>query len=212
MDRADLMVMFEQPFWEERFGGPETVWSGNPNVTLVEQASDLTPGRALEVACGEGGDTVWLAERGWQVTAVDFSQAGLDRTAAHAAQRGVGDKVTFEQHDLRTWQPPAAAYDLVTCHFFHLPDHQVLPAFARLSTAVAPGGTLLIAGHDLSDLETGIDRPAMPDMLYTAEDIAGVLDPADWELQTVGKRPKQAEQDGKTFTLHIAVLKARRRP
>ena len=78
---------FEQPAWEERYSG-DRVWSGRVNVQLEAEAADLTPGRALDVGCGEGGDALWLAAHGWQVTALDFADAALDRAAEHAADAG----------------------------------------------------------------------------------------------------------------------------
>ena len=91
LSEDEAAALFEPPAWEERYSGPEKVWSGNPNPQLVAEVTGLTPGTALDVGCGEGGDVIWLARQGWRVTGADFSPAGLARAARHAAEAGVGD-------------------------------------------------------------------------------------------------------------------------
>jgi ubiquinone/menaquinone biosynthesis C-methylase UbiE len=93
----EAAAMFEPPSWEERYSGAETIWSGNPNAQLVAEVSGLTPGTALDVGCGEGGDAIWLARRGWRVTGADFSANGLARAARHAAAAGVADRIDWWQ-------------------------------------------------------------------------------------------------------------------
>ncbi|MFB7084346.1 class I SAM-dependent methyltransferase [Streptomyces sp. NPDC056296] len=134
-------------FWEARYRDTDRVWSGRPNALLVREASDLAPGTALDLGCGEGADAVWLASRGWRVTGVDISGTALDRAAGHAADAGVGDRVAWERHELgRSF--PGGSFDLVSAHFLQSPvalDQQaVLRDAAR---AVADGGTLLIVMH-----------------------------------------------------------------
>jgi SAM-dependent methyltransferase len=136
-----------EQFWEEHYGAGERVWSGRANATLVDVVQDLPPGTALDLGCGEGGDAVWLALRGWRVTAVDVSRTALQRTAQHAAQAGVPDRVTTEQHELgRSF--PAGTYDLVSCAFLHSPVELAREDVVRhASAAVAPGGLLVVLGH-----------------------------------------------------------------
>ena len=131
--------------WEEHYGERERVWSGRVNARLAEVAAALTPGRALDVGCGEGADAVWLAEHGWQVTAVDISQTALDRAAAEAGVRGVA--VDFQLHDL-TESFPDGVFDLVSAQFLHstVPMDRA-KLLRRAADAVAPGGTLLIVDH-----------------------------------------------------------------
>ena len=136
-----------EQFWEEHYGATERVWSGRANATLVDVVQDLPPGTALDLGCGEGGDAVWLALRGWRVTAVDVSRTALQRAVQHAAQAGVAERVTTEQHDLgRTF--PTGTFDLVSAAFLHspveLPREEVL---RRAAAAVAPGGRLVVVGH-----------------------------------------------------------------
>jgi SAM-dependent methyltransferase len=209
--RRELIAsVVEEPAWEERYRSKPAVWSGRPNAQLVAEAADLPAGAALDVGCGEGADALWLAARGWRVTGVDFSTVALDRAAGHAA--GAGADVTWVHADLRRWTPPADTFDLVSAHFMHLPGDDRRALFARLADAVAPGGTLLIVGHHPSDLRTSAHRMNLPDMMYTAEEVAESLDPQRWEIVAADSRPRAATgHDGEHTTIHDAVLRARRR-
>ncbi|MGI5520496.1 FAD-dependent oxidoreductase [Micromonospora sp. CA-259024] len=210
--RQLVATAFEEPAWEERYQSRPAVWSGRPNPQLVAEVADLAPGRVLDVGSGEGGDAVWLAERGWRVTAVDISTTALGRAAAHADTAGVGDRIEFVHADLRDKPPAEEAYDLVSAQFMHLPPVQRRELFARLAAAVAPGGVLLIVGHHPSDLWTSGHRMHMPDMMYAAEDVAAELDPAQWEVLTAEARPRTTtDASGQDITHHDAVLLARRR-
>jgi SAM-dependent methyltransferase len=208
------MSMFDQDAWEERYRSSAAVWSGRPNAQLVDEATGLAPGSALDVGSGEGADALWLAARGWQVTGVDFSATALGRAAGHADALGteVAGRVTWQQADLTAWTPPAAAFDLVTAHFMHLPEEQRRALFARLAEAVVPGGTMLVVGHSALDLQTTMHRPDVPGMFWTAGEIADTLDPAAWEVLVAEDRPRPArDPEGREVTLHDAVLRARRR-
>src|SRR5205814_628062 len=121
--RHRLSTMFEEAAWEERYRTQPKIWSGRPNPQLVAEATGLTPGRALDVGCGEGADAVWLAQRGWTVTAVDISTTALERAAAHAADAGsqVAERITWTHADLRDHRPTEGAFDLVSAQFMHLP-------------------------------------------------------------------------------------------
>ncbi|WMC89891.1 class I SAM-dependent methyltransferase [Streptomyces rochei] len=134
-------------FWEARYRDTDRVWSGRPNELLVREASDLDPGTALDLGCGEGADAVWLASRGWRVTGVDISGTALERAAGHAADAGVGDRVSWERHELgRSF--PEGSFDLVSAHYLQSPVELDQPAVLRAAArAVAPGGTLLLVLH-----------------------------------------------------------------
>jgi thioredoxin reductase/SAM-dependent methyltransferase len=212
--RGARHTMFGRDAWELRYQSKPTVWSGNPNAALVAEAGDLKPGRALDVGSGEGADAVWLARRGWRVTATDIASTALDRAAAHAATAGgeVAQRITWHQIDLRHDPVPVGPYDLVSSHFFHLPEQERTELYARLADAVARGGTLLIVGHHPSDLRAAIHRPHFPDMMFTAEQLAADLDPNGWDVLVAESRPRSATgHDGEPITIHDAVLVARRR-
>ncbi|HXA12120.1 MAG TPA: class I SAM-dependent methyltransferase, partial [Mycobacterium sp.] len=142
------MAMSEaQQAWEEHYGERERVWSGRVNVWLAELVEPMTPGRALDLGCGEGADAMWLAEHGWHVTAVDISRTALDRAAADAVARNLADRIDFQRHDL-TESFPDGAFDVVSAQYLHstvpLDRARLL---RRAADAVAPGGTMLIVDH-----------------------------------------------------------------
>lgn len=208
--RERITTMFTEQAWEDRYREKDSIWSGRPNPVLVAEAGDLTAGRALDVGCGEGADAVWLARQGWQVTAVDISTVALGRAAGHAAEAGVADRVTFRHADLRE-DHPGAGYDLVSAQFMHLPPDARRELYTRLAGAVAPGGLLLVGGHHPRDLATFVGRMHFPDMLFTPEEIAGLLTPGEWKVITAEARPRTAEDPaGNDITVHDAVLVARR--
>ncbi|MHB1065320.1 MAG: class I SAM-dependent methyltransferase [Georgenia sp.] len=133
--------------WESRYQEAEAVWSGRPNQVLVTEVSARTPGTALDVGCGEGADSVWLAEQGWRVTGIDISATALDRARRAAEARGVADRIDWQEQDLTTWEPESR-YDLVSAQFLHsrmgFPREEVL---RRAAGAVTEGGVLLVVGH-----------------------------------------------------------------
>lgn len=196
-------------FWDTRYGSSERIWSGKPNVQLVREAAELTPGRALDAGCGEGADALWLARRGWRVTALDISAVALRRAAAHAEPE-IADRISWRRTDLLNWRS-AERYDLVSAHFMQLPSELRDPLYANLAAAVAVGGTLLVVGHHPSDLHTMAHRPD-PTVLFTAEQIAATLDPEQWEIVVTDTRPRSAtDPEGREISISDAVLRARRR-
>ena len=199
-------------FWDERYASREQIWSGEPNHQLVEQTASLPPARALDAGSGEGADALWLAGRGWQVTAVDVSAVALERAAARAAEHGdeVAGRVRWEQADVRTWSPPVAAYELVSAHFLHPPKDVRPQVVGRLAAAVAPGGVLLYVGHDPSDI--GAVPRGRPELMASASEIAQLLDRDAWDVEVAEARPRPGTHpDGHAVTRHDAVVRARRR-
>jgi thioredoxin reductase len=200
--------------WDHRYGG-EQMWSGNPNGTLVAEAADLPPGRALDVGAGEGGDAIWLAEQGWSVVASDVSGRALARVAAEADRRGLA--VELLRADANAPAPyPAEAFDLVSAQYASIPrtpDHR---AVHHLLSAVAPGGTLLVVGHDLAPMRAPVDtasqsRPFDPDAYVRVDDVAAVVAASPgWEVEVHDTRPRPA---GAASSHHVddVVLRARRR-
>ncbi len=200
-------------FWDERYRAAPALWSGNPNPTLVAEASALPPGRALDVGAGEGGDAIWLAERGWEVVAHDVSAVAVERGAAHAAERGpeVASRITWVHGDAAETALPSGPFDLVTCHFVHLAADERAALFRDLAAAVAPGGRLLIVAHHPSDLGTTIRRPRRPDLFSTASEIAATLDD-DVAVVVAEARPRRVRDgDGNEVTIRDTVLVAERR-
>lgn len=158
--------------WNERYREKELLWTAEPNRFLVDVVSDLPPGRAYDLAGGEGRNAVWLAERGWSVTVVDWSSVALEKGKALAERRGV--EVRWVEADLLDWSPRDKA-DLVAVVYLQLPARERHAAWVTAAEALAPGGTLAIIGHDSSNLTEGYGGPPSPDVLYTAEEVVEVL-------------------------------------
>jgi SAM-dependent methyltransferase len=213
---SDNLDLFTQEFWDARYRSADRIWSGNPNPRLVAQVADLIPGAALDVGCGEGADAIWLSTRGWHVTGVDVSMVALERAAEQAAGAGrqVADRITWQQADVlaRDFLKGPQQFDLVSAQFMHLPRLERETFVRRLAAAVRPGGTLLIVGHHPSDLETTVGRPNIPDLFFTAEEVAAALQPDDWQVIVAAAPERQLlDPDGQPVTIRDAVMHAVRR-
>jgi SAM-dependent methyltransferase len=200
-------------FWEARYADTERVWSGRPNQTLVEVVGDLPAGRALDIGCGEGGDAIWLAQRGWHVTGVDISPTAIRRAEAAADRAGVpADRLRWQAHDLATWTGDGP-YDLVTASFLHspieIPRTEIL---RRAASLVAPGGHLLILSHfGLPPWSSYHGHEHH--FLTPAEEIAALDLPADeWETRVAETRARAATgPNGEQATLDDVVVLLHRR-
>ena len=155
--------------WDKRYSGDELVWTSTPNQILVAGVVGLPAGRAVDLACGEGRNSIWLAENGWEVTGVDFSPVGLTKAKRFADLRGV--EVAWVQSAVEDWTPPPDGFDLVTVLYLQLPQPARSAALTVAASAVAPGGTLLVIAHDLDDLTRGYGGPQVPDVLYQVSDV-----------------------------------------
>jgi SAM-dependent methyltransferase len=205
--------LFSEAFWDQRYRASGTLWSGHPNPQLLAEASGLPAGKALDAGSGEGADAIWLAGRGWQVTAVDISTVALGRGAVHARELGseLAGRITWQQADLLTWGPQPQSYDLVSAQFMQLPAEKRGRLFERLGAGVAAGGTLLIVGHSPADLRTGAARPPRPELFFTATEITADLSPSLWTVLVREARPRDArDPDGRPITVYDEVLAARR--
>ncbi|WP_051864530.1 class I SAM-dependent methyltransferase [Streptosporangium roseum] len=203
---------FGEAYWEERYRGHSAVHSGRPNPQLVAEAGDLAPGTALDAGCGEGADAVWLASRGWRVTAVDIAATALRRARERAETLGadVAGRIDWAQADLTDWTPAEEHFDLVCAHYVH-PAASREALFRRLAASVAPGGTLLIVDHHPSHPQAATAHASAPKAHVTAEELAAGLDPDRWDIAVAEARTRTAtDHHGHEITLHDAVLRARR--
>lgn len=156
--------------WDERYREKPLVWSAGPNQFVAEDLAGLEPGTALDVACGEGRNAVWLAELGWDVTGVDFSGVALEKAADMARDRGV--EVEWVRADVTGWDP-ARRYDLVLIAYVHLPEQRWTDLISRAAGWVAPGGHLYLVGHDV--VSVGVSGPPDPDVLWDPEAAASAV-------------------------------------
>jgi SAM-dependent methyltransferase len=195
----------DEQSWDEMYDSRDQVFSGNPNGVLVTEVADLPPGQALDVGCGEGADARWLAARGWHVTAVDISRAALRHATAGTDTAG---RVAWTHADLAGTPPPAGAFDLVSAQYFPLP-RRARRSLRNILAAVAPGGTLLVASHDLADLTSRHEQGFDPGDYYQPDDIASLLDD-NWTILINETRPRTAPAPAGTNHTHDTVLRARR--
>ncbi len=200
--------------WDRRYSGDQ-IWSGNPNGSLVTEVGELAPGRALDVGAGEGGDAVWLAERGWQVTASDISPRALARIRTVAAERDL--TIDCLPADANSVQPfPIGAFDLVTAHYASIPRTADGRGVAHVVDAVAPGGTLLVVGHDLEPMRAPIDtttrsRPFDPDAYVRPDDFARALRGSEeWVVERHETRARPAGAASASHHVDDVVFRARR--
>lgn len=158
-------------WWDERYAAAELWWSVEPNRFVVEECSALAPGRALDLACGEGRNALWLAGRGWQVTAVDFSTAALDKARALGEQSGA--HVDWVAADVSDWLARGSTdlYNLVVLAYLQVHGAERRQVLAAAAGVTAPGGSLLVVAHDLRNLTEGTGGPQDPDLLWTVQEV-----------------------------------------
>ena len=184
----------EREDWNRRHGESGQLFGVDPNRFLVAEVDGLAPGRALDLACGAGRNAVWLAEQGWQVTGVDFSDVAIDNARRLAGDRGVA--VEWPVADVGEWEPQADAFDLVVVLYLHLPAEERRPIMRRAAAALAGGGTILVVGHHSANIAEGTGGPQDPRVLFTAEDLAADLEGLDVEKAERVLRPVEGERDG----------------
>lgn len=193
--------------WDERYAAAERVWSGEPNGALVTETSHLDPGRALDVGCGEGADAVWLARRGWRVTALDVSGVALARAARHALDAGV--QVTWVHAGLAEAELPAGGFELVSAQYPALRKTPQATLEHALIDLVAPGGTLLVVHHDIDTAhvhDSGFD----PADYVLPPDVTDLLDES-WRVEVDELRARTVTGGAGARHTHDQVLRARRR-
>lgn len=177
--------------WNQRYATTDLVWTAEPNRFLVAETSSLAPGTALDLGAGEGRNAVWLAQQGWRVTAVDFSDIGLAKASQLAAAADV--EVSTVCADVADYTPDPGGFDLVAILYLHLPAGLRREVYRRAGAGVAPGGTLLVVGHDATNLTEGHGGPQDPDVLFSPDDIAE-------DLAGAGLVVERAERVQRTVT------------
>ena len=199
----------ERAMWNERYANKEFVWTAKANQFLVAETAGLTPGRALDLAAGEARNAVFLAEQGWQVLAVDFSEIGLDKGHKLAEARNVADKIDFKPADLREYAPEPGQFDLVAIFYLHMGWDELEPIIQRAAEAVAPGGTLLLVAHDSTNLTDGHGGPQNPDVLYSAQQVVAAIGDR-LTIEKAGPVTRQVETDDGIKTAIDCLVRAKR--
>lgn len=182
-----LHTMMTPDAWDRRYAEPRLVWSAEPNRFLVEELAGLPPGRALDLACGEGRNAIWLARRGWDVTGVDFSGVAVDKARRMADEAGVTAR--FVRADLAEYVPEPGSADLAALMYLQVPEPLRTVVLGRAAAALRPGGTLLWVAHDLRNLDGGHGGPQNPDVLSTPEGVAAALGGLEALRAEVVRRP-----------------------
>jgi SAM-dependent methyltransferase len=196
--------------WNERYRETDLVWSAGPNQFVEAELGDLPPGRAVDLAAGEGRNAIWLARRGWQVTAVDFAQAGLDKGRTIAAEL----PVTWVCADATTWREDADGdgYDVCLLAYLQLPAAERRAAVRNGYASLRVGGTFLLVAHDSTNLAEGTGGPQDPAMLMTAEDVLTDLGGETFEVQRAERVGRQVPQpDGSVALAYDALVRLVRR-
>jgi len=188
--------------WDDRYRSTDRLWSAEPNVFVADRLSDVEPGVGLDLASGEGRNAVWLAERGWDMTAVDFSAVGVERGRQHS------DDVKFVVADVLTWEPDQQ-FDLILVVYLHLEEDEFEPLIRRVATWLAPGGELFMVGHDRSNLEHGVGGPPRLEVLWDVDRIVSWLED---DLEIVEAQVLQREVEGEERAARDALIRARAVP
>jgi len=200
---------FGAQWWEQHYQG-EGSGTGAPSPPLVADLAGLPSGSALDAGCGTGADAVWLARHGWAVTAVDVSPTAVSRAERLAADQDpeAAGRITWVVADLTTWAFPQQ-YDLVVSQYVH-PGTPFAEFVARLADAVAPDGTLYVAGHDDADVYSAAHAPEDPSI--GADAVVAVLSPDRWDVEVAETRSRPVRHGSTEATMHDVVVRARRRP
>jgi SAM-dependent methyltransferase len=197
--------------WDARYSGAEFEWSMHPNQFLAAELDGTPPGQALDLAAGEGRNSVWLAARGWRVTAVDFSRVGLDKGRKLSADHGIGDgdgQVDWVVADLSEYTPARSAFDLVLVAYLQVGTALRDQVLAGAAAALVPGGTLLVVGHDLANLTEGVGGPSSPDVLYTPAAITAAL--PGLRIRRAERVRRTVQRDGEQATAVDTLVRAER--
>lgn len=173
--------------WNARYREKVPDELGDANSQLKTASASLKPGRAIDLAAGDGRNAIFLAEQGWEVTAVDFSETGIERGKKIAQKRGVF--IQWIVKDLTEYLPPADSFDLVCLMYLHIPRSELSTVLQRAAAALKPGGTLLVVGHDRSNIDKGVGGPQKPETLYDPGDIVSLLPGLTVEYAESERRP-----------------------
>ncbi len=204
-----MLLTMQREDWNRRYSAKEFIWTVAANRFLAAEVANLSPGSALDLAAGEGRNAAWLAEQGWTVRAVDFSDVAIEKGKQLAAARQVADKIDFQVADLRGYEPEVHRFDLVALLYLQLPQAELTPILSRAARAVAPSGSFLLVAHDSANLQRGYGGPQHPDVLYTAEQVVAALG-GELEIEKAGPVERPVETDDGTKVAIDCLVRGKR--
>lgn len=197
--------------WNKRYSGKELLWPQEPSTILKKETADCPPGRALDLAAGEGRNAFFLARQGWEVTAVDFSEVAVQKGRELAKKLEL--PVNWEVQDLNHYSPAEESFDCIIIFYLHLPWEEFSGVLRRAAAALRPQGVLLVVGHDSTNLEAGSGGPQNPNVLYSPTDITALFGTIETLEVERAETQRQAQDHGEveSGTAQIdCVVKARR--
>lgn len=179
--------MSKRQMWNDRYADKDLVWSAGPNELFAREVKNLRPGKALDVACGEGRNAIWLAEQGWNVTAIDFSDVAIEKGRQIAARREVN--VNWIAEDVSSWQLPRHEFDLVAVLYLHTTIDEREQWLEKVISSIKPSGTFIYIAHDIDNIKNGVGGPQDPALLPTVAEITNGLKGFSIENAGVIERP-----------------------
>ena len=192
--------MTDAASWVERHAAAATSWDTTPNQFVEAACRGLRPGVALDVGAGEGANAIWLAGRGWRVTAVDRETVSVGRIQSRSAL--LAHPVDAIVADAASYRPRRDLFDLILLSYLELPEPQLRRVLANCVPGLAGGGTLLVVGHDASNLDSGWGGPGDPDLLTTPAHLADLLTHLGLEVRRAEVVRRQVPDD---VGFHIAL-------
>lgn len=184
--------------WDSRYAGSALVWSSGPNAVVARETAELPPGRAVDLASGEGRNAIWLASRGWRVTAIDFSSVATERTVRLAADRlgGEAKRLTAITADLLAWEPEADTENLAVLAYLQLPAAERRAVHRKAAACLGPGGTFLLVAHHLDNLTQGVGGPQDAEVLFTESDVRTDLEGTGLVVERAARVEREVVAEG----------------
>jgi SAM-dependent methyltransferase len=183
----------DKAFWDSKYSVDEYIYTKEVNRFVKESLSDLAPGKMIDLAGGEGRNTVFFAERGWQAENVDLSSVGLEKCQALAAEKNVSDLVFTTNASALDFDSKLSPVDLGVCAYLQIPQAELTIAVERLVENIKPGGVFFGVWHALENLKDGFGGPQNPEVLPSESSMNSLLSSLPLEIQFVTNRDGQVQ-------------------
>ena len=183
----------DKAFWDSKYSVDEYVYTKDVNRFVKESCSDLAPGKMIDLAGGEGRNTVFFAEKGWQAENIDLSPVGLVKCEKLAKERDVQELVFTTNASALDFVSKLAPVDLGVCAYLQIPQEQLTVAITRLVENIKPGGVFFGVWHALENLKDGFGGPQNPEVLPSEESMTALLSSLPVEIKFVTNRDGQVQ-------------------